>query len=327
MKYIMKWNGKIYEPYEISNKKRSELVTKMLRKLRPQVTDKFEVDSDQITELYEYLDLDMTNSADILISNQIPVPYSKIKLNLTNEKFFSYVIPQQLLTELRDMYTTRICPQNIDVFLFNEYDHKFADNAQILGFICLISNSILEDVIIFAIAVIPGSNEINILDYPLYITSHGKPVITSKNKLKENSIKFAAKLFDKEFARAWYMIQFMLLNPMIHDEYINKAHRRSSMSSPLPIADDPKPQPPRHVSPIKIVTHDIKDILTKQYSSVNRELHRKNCRHSMCWYVRGHYRNYKSGKRIYIKPSWRGPMSQMKRIQARENIIDVPKQI
>lgn len=328
MKYIMKWNGKVYEPYGMSNKKRDELITKMLRKLKPQITDKFEADSNQIEELYDYLNLSITNSADILISNQVPVPYSNMSLSIPTEKSCSYLdIPFQLLSKFIDLDSCVNSHLGVDILLFGTYDHQYADDVQILGLVYLSLNKYSADTIVFAIGVVPGSNEINVLDRPLYYTVNNKLISINKNMSNEPQIKFISRTLDGEFIKAWYIIQFMLLNPMIHDTYINKPHRRSSTSQSLTIADDPKPQHPRHISPIKIITHDIKDILTKQYSPVDGKVHRKNSRHSMCWYVRGHYRNYKSSKKTYIKPSWRGPMSQMKRIQARENVIDVPKQI
>lgn len=36
-------------------------------------------------------------------------------------------------------------------------------------------------------------------------------------------------------------------------------------------------------------------------------------RHCLVWYVRGHWRTLKSGKKVFVKPQWRGPLRETKR--------------
>lgn len=240
-----------------------------------------------------------------MIANQVPVPYSR--LHVANDKTIDK-------------------GDDFDIIIFSEYDDTFRDCAQILGFIYSI-----DDVsALIPIGTVPGSNELQIFD--TVFTKRACEYTLHRPTDDYDSKRIITNLIyglDTYICRSWFLIQFILLNPQIYNTYKSpkpRKHYQSSNSEPLPIADDPKPQlpKPKHISPIKIVSHEIKDILTNQYSYDGDGLHRRNKRHTMCWYVRGHYRYYSNGTRVYIKPQWRGPMAQMKRAQVRQNIVDNP---
>ena len=46
----------------------------------------------------------------------------------------------------------------------------------------------------------------------------------------------------------------------------------------------------------------------------------------MLWYVAGHWRTYKDGRKIFIKPHWKGPLRDSKNkigIETRERVIPI----
>ena len=54
---------------------------------------------------------------------------------------------------------------------------------------------------------------------------------------------------------------------------------------------------------------------------------KKNKRHALLWHVIGHWRTYKSGKKVFVQPYWKGALREVKNMEeAREREINIPKQ-
>ena len=113
--------------------------------------------------------------------------------------------------------------------------------------------------------------------------------------------------------RTWYSIQISMLHPIIKDIY------KSNKSVQV--------DPQRNLSKKKNSQNKVKANNVRYYFINNDNdfsLHNKRgqiTRHCSVWYVVGHYRTYKSGKKVFIKPHWRGPLRDFNNIKAREREI------
>lgn len=100
--------------------------------------------------------------------------------------------------------------------------------------------------------------------------------------------------------RVWYGVQIALLHPIIKDVFKNPS--RAVYNS--------KPKAGKKKKTLKYIKkHAINgDNIEKIVSNS------KYNRHTLCWYVIGHWRTYKNGKRIFIKPYWKGILRDTKTV-------------
>ena len=99
---------------------------------------------------------------------------------------------------------------------------------------------------------------------------------------------------------AFYSINAALLNPVIMEVYNNKTSRIPDRSVTAKKAT--KRGKIRYVKRHLISMIDIDKAFEK----------RGFIRHSMIWYVTGHWREYQNGKRIFIQGYWKGALRHMK---------------
>lgn len=101
-----------------------------------------------------------------------------------------------------------------------------------------------------------------------------------------------------EFMRIWHGIQIALLNPQIKDVFttgqIVKRYTR----------EDTKVKKRQRV--VRYIKRHIINSTTLEKTL--REYHR----HCLAWYVVGHWRHYKDGHTVFIKPYWKGEMRALK---------------
>lgn len=104
------------------------------------------------------------------------------------------------------------------------------------------------------------------------------------------------------YMSTWYGIQIALLHPMVQEVF-----RRPKMER----AFDPKPAGP---GKRKRITRYVKkhvinaDEVRRAASGRGQEY----TRHSLIWYVIGHWRNYANGKKVFIQPYWKGALRHLK---------------
>ena len=113
---------------------------------------------------------------------------------------------------------------------------------------------------------------------------------------------------------AFYSINAALLNPVIMEVYNNKTSRIPDRSVTAKKAT--KRGKIRYVKRHLISTIDIDKAFEK----------RGFVRKAMIWYVTGHWREYKSGKKVFIQGYWKGALRNMKdeafaNLEARERDI------
>ena len=111
----------------------------------------------------------------------------------------------------------------------------------------------------------------------------------------------------------WYFIQLNLLNPATKVLFSNPTIMR------VPVKNKPstgkQKRKCRYVKTYTIKGCDIK----KHFYDSNNKINRK----CLCWYVIGHWREYKTGQKIFIQGYWKGALKETKRNydDVRERII------
>lgn len=115
-----------------------------------------------------------------------------------------------------------------------------------------------------------------------------------------NAIDYIIDMLTDNIGRAgvaidvWYTAQILLLNPIIEVKY-----KTSVFENPLIFKNrsNKKKQPKKY---IKQITFNLDGI------EICSEKNKKNYNEPI-WWVQGHWREYKSGKRIFVQGYWKGP--------------------
>lgn len=102
-----------------------------------------------------------------------------------------------------------------------------------------------------------------------------------------------------EIMRLWHGIQLALLNPQIQDVIsvgeMVKRYTRENVNGK------------KRQRVVRYIKRHV--IETQKLITALREYHR----HCLAWYVIGHWRHYKDGRVIFIKPFWKGELRELKR--------------
>lgn len=104
-----------------------------------------------------------------------------------------------------------------------------------------------------------------------------------------------------EHMTTWYGIQVALLHPTVKDVF------RNPRTEPVYAAYGKKGNHRRFVRYIRKHVINADDIHKAQYGS-DREFER----HTLVWYVIGHWRHYGDGKTVFIQPYWKGALREFR---------------
>ena len=125
----------------------------------------------------------------------------------------------------------------------------------------------------------------------------------------DNYMGFLAATIN-EYLTTWYNIQIALLHPKIKEIFSNPSN--------IPVSKNNKLQ-----GKYTRKTEYVKYHLLKKQELESKLYTGKNKKHCLCWYVIGHWREYKSGQKIFIRGYWKGLLRELKQNQddGRERII------
>lgn len=106
----------------------------------------------------------------------------------------------------------------------------------------------------------------------------------------------------------WYYVQIALLHPTIKEVF-----RHSGIMSDKD-REESKDYKKRPLFYQKVKTINMREFDEAVKHSINRK--------ALIWYVIGHWRTYKDGRRIFIQPYWKGALRETKTVETpRERII------
>lgn len=120
--------------------------------------------------------------------------------------------------------------------------------------------------------------------------------------LKKNSSIYDVNRVAHAFMETWYGIQIALLHPTVKNIFKGGRKERDGEAK-----FDKKPgtkRPVRYIKKRVINKDDIQRCLNGDGEAVNR--------HTLVWYVIGHWRKLANGTKQFIKPYWKGPLRELK---------------
>lgn len=258
-------------------------------------TDLIELNRDSVDSLIELISFDKNKlsgiPSDILFLDTVPLPDVMVKCKFSNgiENFRVVIYPDY-----------KQCIDNSD------------DNhpAKVGAIIIDIDNS----KIFMEIEVLKG------FDY--IITSNIVGYYKLPINVREFIInKLSAGDFLKSFSEnltIWYGIQIALLNPIIKEVFV-KNTTTDIIKEEHNIKKKGKTK--KKIKYIKRHVLNADDINRRHNSHYERK--------TLSWYVIGHWRTYKNGKRVFIKPYWKGILRDSKKYGSdiRERDIVIPDKI
>lgn len=113
-----------------------------------------------------------------------------------------------------------------------------------------------------------------------------------------------ASMFVGAILSVWYIIQLSLLNPVTKDMFKNPVIVPTVQGNSKNAKKGKRKTKVRYIK-----KHYISDgTANKVIMNHRSESHQKKIFTKKAWYVCGHWRQYASGKRIFIKPYWKGVM-------------------
>lgn len=114
----------------------------------------------------------------------------------------------------------------------------------------------------------------------------------------------------------WYGVQIALLHPVVRNIFNNPAR------TPVKIASKKlNSKKHRKQAPVKYVKKHIVNQNELQKLIYDKSGSKSYQRKALIWYVIGHWRTYKNGKRVFVQPHWKGALRDTKLPQSREREI------
>lgn len=257
-----------------------------------------DLNNDSIESLFELISFDKNKlqgiPSDILFADNIPLPNAVIKCNYPNEI---------------ESFEVIIYPDYKQIINNSDENNPVKVGAMIL----YIDNS----KIFMEIEILKG------FDYIItsgIIGCHKVPTNTKEFMIDKLSAADIVKIFSSNLA-IWYGVQIALLNPIIKETFA-----KNTETTVLKEEHNPK----KRESKKKVKVRYIKRHVISA-DDINRRHNSKYERKTYSWYVIGHWRTYKNGHKIFIKPYWKGILSDSKKYNdsndIRERDIVVPDKI
>lgn len=134
---------------------------------------------------------------------------------------------------------------------------------------------------------------------------------------------------------AWYGIQLALLHPVTKQVFATPKMEKRDRKEVLEMDYTAKKLLKDKCKTVKYVRrhtitkdNNVDIAIDSAVNSINQLRETNNTphkRHTALWRVIGHYRKYKSGKTIWVKPYWKGPLKDFADIKPNKRLIDIPE--
>lgn len=222
-------------------------------------------------------------SSDILFSNTVPLLDVDIVINCKN------------------IYSPNLNSSEFRIMIYSDYNEiiKTSHSEEPINIGIVIINIGDEEKILLPIYVKRGYNGFIVTRYLGY--SKLSKYLRENILFKLNGIEIERYVLS--CLNIWYGVQIALLHPVVKDIFNKPSMSVYKESKTISNKNNKKKK--------KVVKYIKKHIITA--SEIENKLQSsKYNRHTLCWYVIGHWRTYKSGKRVFIKPHWKGLLRENK---------------
>ena len=281
------------QPYYI-DKRMSDELFEMTKQSSPSDIIKLSHEADEsLQRLWMHGRKDSTIPSDILFSSSVPLLDCKILIDETDKEEGENLLYRIVIFPDYEQ-VIRNCDEN---------------NISLVG--AILFYDVVDDVILYRfICVVKGIDWLNLTDIYLHCNSKEKyeflmsyPII-NLNKIN----KLSAMCL-----QTWYGIQIALLHPTVKDVFRNPKIDRVYDQTSRNAKNANRKRITRYVKTHVLNAEDIKSASCggKEYN-----------RHTLVWYVIGHWRTLKDGRKIFVKPCWKGPLRELKHnLDDRERVI------
>ncbi len=228
---------------------------------------------------------------------------------IPSDLFFSGNIP---LPDCRIQYTDSAGNEiQFRTVIFPDYQDRIRfgaeDSAVQVGMLAYEFNA--NSSIIFSIEVLRGHDWLMTIPFFGY---KGLPAVVRESISQSLSIAECFAQFS-QFTGVWYGVQIALLHPLVKDIFLNPATVvDTSANKRVSNGKKGKKRPLRYIK---------RHILNAE--ELKKRIHRDGNfqRHTLVWYVMGHWRKYADGRKIFIQPYWKGALRDLKNSEIREREI------
>ena len=227
------------------------------------------------------------------------------KNSIPSDLLYAKTIPLPSL-EISLRQNERIC-SNFSVYIFNGYqsivdafDQNLANGSTAAVIGAILCPTIKGNAEFFCPLILKAGEP------TLYRSQIGWHVIHNWDfeRLEFNISLAYFESYINTFLKIWYGIQIAMLHPAIKEVF---SHPQTMALEPKKSQHKPKKRSVKYVKRHVIQTHAIHDLL-KAPSGTGR----KNARHTMSWYVTGHWRKNKRGGKSFVEGYWKGPLRHLK---------------
>ena len=136
---------------------------------------------------------------------------------------------------------------------------------------------------------------------------------------QETIPKMLAYILQSGAMSVWYGIQLALLNPVTKEAFIKAGKEKYKDSISIGNAAVYRKGPTRYIRRLNLHQENFDRLLQGTGKSYER--------HTLAWRVIGHWRHYKNGQTIFIKPYWKGVMKDIQKQDYRERKVIVPEKV
>ena len=117
--------------------------------------------------------------------------------------------------------------------------------------------------------------------------------------------------------QTWYGIEIAMLHPVVKEIFVHPVINKERLSKQERKVNNQKIY--KYIKHHYVQTDELNDAI------YGTEAHSYN-RKALIWYVSGHWRKYKTGKRVFIQPYWKGALRATKRAEPRNREILINKE-
>ena len=226
------------------------------------------------------------------------------KISIPSDIFFAKTIPLKdcIITVDESDLENNIVTVNYRVIIFDDYE-SVVDGLKgrktevgIVGAIVPIFSGFNTSPIAFSIFVVPGSNSIT-----------AKVVFLKKDfaeKAKTLNYQFYADYFIS-LMESWYGIQIALLHPAVKDVFKHPKITKE-VSEERNTSKSKKHRKAKYIRKHYLTIEKLEEVSkSKEARKINRKC--------LSWYVIGHWRTYKNGKKVFVMPYWKGVLRDVKK--------------
>ena len=140
----------------------------------------------------------------------------------------------------------------------------------------------------------------------------------SKRFTREEMERYNLSQWLGAFLETWYGIEIAMLHPTVKEVFVHPKVKKEKISKKDRAEYGHKVY--RYVKHHYTTDDELNDAI---YGKESHPFNRK----ALIWYVSGHWREYKTGKKVFIQPYWKGALRATKKAEPRNREIVIEKEV